>query len=149
ALLVRRSLHPAAPAGERYDVRHAPTLALGLEHLRRSRVDVLLLDLGLPDSEGRESVARLREFDERVPVVVFTGNDDPELAARAFEAGADEYLVKDDLHASLLRRTIRHAIERRRAGSQQPPLAVRAHERDPDEAQSLFHHLKNLQTCIL
>src|SRR5215510_13147852 len=117
AILVRRSLRRANGDGERFDVRHANTLAQGLEHLHRDRVDVLLLDLCLPDSEGPSTVTRLRERDGRVPLVVFTGADDPELAALAFEAGADEYLVKDGLQEELLRRTIRHAIERRRAPS--------------------------------
>jgi len=152
AILVRRSLRRTNGSRERFDVRHAATLAQGLEQLRRDPVDVLLLDLGLPDSEGPSTVATLRERDRRVPLVVFTGTDDPELAARAFEAGADEYLVKDDLHAGLLRRTIRHAIERRRAHSRAtaPPVLVRDPPRDaPRERRSVLHDLKNLHTCIL
>src|SRR5262245_11030361 len=117
AILVRRSLRLANGSGERFQLRHAATLAQGIEHLGRDPVDVLLVDLALPDSDGCRTVATLRERDRGVPLVVFTGTDDPELAARAFEAGADEYLVKGDLHAGLLRRTLRHAIERRRAHS--------------------------------
>jgi nitrogen-specific signal transduction histidine kinase/CheY-like chemotaxis protein len=148
ALLVRRSLRGVNGSLERFDLLHAATLAQGLEHLRRDPVDVLLLDLGLPDSEGSSTVAKLRERDHCVPLVVFTGIDDPELAARAFEAGADEYLVKDDLHAGLLRRTIRHAIERRRASSRGVPAPALVREA-PRDGHSLLHDLKNLQTCIL
>src|SRR5262245_45766554 len=145
ALLVRRSLRRANGDGERFDVRHANTLAQGFEQLRRDRVDVLLLDLCLPDSEGPSTVTRLRERDGRVPLVVFTGADDPALAARAFEAGADEYLVKDGLQEEFLRRTIRHAIERRRALSRGPASPAHA----PRARRSVLHDLKNLHTCIL
>jgi CheY-like chemotaxis protein len=113
AQLVGRSLRSAGSGG-RFEVRHAATLAQGLEQLRRDPADVLLLDLGLPDSDGPETVARFRERNPRVPVVVFTGSDDPALAARTFEADADEYLVKNGFDGDLLRRTIDHAIERRR-----------------------------------
>jgi signal transduction histidine kinase len=147
ALLVRRSLRPANGSDERFHLRHAATLAQGIEHLRRDPVDVLLVDLGLPDSEGLRTVATLRERDGRVPLVVFTGTDDPELAARAFAAGADEYLVKEDLQAGLLRRTLRHAIERRRT-SREAAKPAPARE-PPREGRSLLHDLKNLQTCIL
>jgi len=147
ALLVRRSLRPENGGGERFHVRHAATLAQGIEQLLRDQVDVLLVDLGLPDCDGSRTVATLRERDRCVPLVVFTGADDPELAARAFEAGADEYLVKEDLHAGLLRRTLRHAIERRRARAR---LAEETPAREaPYQGGMLLHDLKNLQTCIL
>jgi nitrogen-specific signal transduction histidine kinase len=89
-----------------------------------------------------------------VPLVVFTGDDDPELASRAFEAGADEYLVKDDLHSGLLRRTLRHAIERRRRACARGAALPEATRPAPSgearrERRSLLHDLKNLQTCIL
>jgi signal transduction histidine kinase len=147
ALVVKSSLCRDGTAAERFDVEHATTLADGIVQLDRAFVDVLLLDLRLPDSDGPETVAQLRERDDRVPVVVLTGTDDPDIAARAFEAGADEYLVKDDLQAGLLRRTIRHAIDRRRAraaeASPSPPRNSRGD-------RSLFlHDLKNLHTSIL
>src|SRR5262245_30809809 len=147
ALLVRRSLRPENGSDERFHVRHAATLAQGIEQLRRDEVDVLLVDLGLPDCEGPRTVATLRERDRCVPLVVFTGADDPELAAQAFEAGADEYLVKEDLHAGLLRRTLRHAIERRRARSREEETS--SVRELPTQGGMLLHDLKNLQTCIL
>ncbi len=146
ALVVERSLRHSGRSRQRFELEHAATLAQGIEHLSRSSVDVLLLDLCLPDSDGPVTVARLREQDPRVPLVVFTGDDDPRLAARAFEAGADEYLVKRDLHAGLLRRTIRHAIERRRARAPADPSLAP----EPTNGQrGLLHDLKNLQTSIL
>src|SRR5262245_5474492 len=125
ALEVTRSLRPQEAWHERFDVRCTRTLAQGLEHLGRDTVDVVLIDLFLPDREAEQTAARLRALDRRTPLVASTGCDDAELTARAFEAGADDLLVKGDLDAGLLRRTIRHAIERRRA-TRCAPRAARA-----------------------
>ena len=148
ALVVQRSLRHGSRARERFALKHAATLAQGIEQLSRNGVDVLLVDMGLPDSDGPATVARLREQDRRVPLIVFTGDDDPRLVARAFEAGADEYLVKCDLHTALLRRTIRHAIERRRRATPAPDPLAQAPENGNGQ-RGLLHHLKNLQTSIL
>lgn len=147
ALIVQRSLRQRGRSRTRFVLEHAGTLAQGIEHLGRSSVDVLLLDLHLPDCDGAATVERLRERDRQVPVVVFTGDHDPRLVARAFEAGADEYLVKCDLHSALLRRTIRHAIQRRRTrpGPDSRPLGSET----PDGQRGLLHDLKNLHTSIL
>jgi signal transduction histidine kinase len=147
ALVVKLSLDREGSASERFDVEHAETLADGIVRLGRAPVDVLLLDLRLPDSDGPATVAQLRKRDQHVPMVVFTGTDDPDVAARAFEAGADEYLVKDDLRAGLLRRTLRHAIERRRSCSSDLPTPGARDSRD--DQRFLLHDLKNLHTSIL
>lgn len=148
ALWVKRSLRADPASQPRFEVRHAATLAQGLEQLRREPVDVLLLDLALPDSDGPDTVARLRDREPSVPLVVFTGSDDVALAARAFAAGADEYLVKTDLDAQVLQRTLRHAIERRRlrAHAGAPPVLAPP----PDlRHRELLHDLRNLLTLIL
>jgi signal transduction histidine kinase len=146
ALVVKRSLAQEDLPGERFDVAHETTLAQGIARLLRAPVDVLLLDLTLPDSQGPATVAQLRDREPRVPMVVFTGIDDPGVAARAFAAGADDYLVKDEVHAGLLRRTLRNAIARHRAGVRREA----APERDPsDGRRMLLHDLKNLHTSIV
>jgi signal transduction histidine kinase len=147
ALAVKRSLQHRGRSRQRFALECAVTLEQGIEHLSRSAVDVLLVDLRLPDSDGAATVARLRERDPHVPLVVFTGDDDPRAAARAFEEGADEFLVKHDLHGRLLRRTLRHAIERRRACP--APDAPVAPEPSDDGRRGLLHDLKSLQTSIL
>lgn len=115
-LMVQRSLLRSPDAGgERFEVEHATTLEEGLERLRRAPADVLLLDLGLPDSDGLDTVVRARVRAPHLPLVVLTGSDDPLLAVRTREAGADGHLVKGDLGARILRRVLRQAIERRGA----------------------------------
>ena len=79
------------------------------------QVDVVLLDLGLPDSDGLETFLTLRRQDAAVPVVVLTGTADETLGMRAVQAGAQDYLVKGQVEGATLARAIRYAIERRRS----------------------------------
>jgi signal transduction histidine kinase len=144
ALEVARSLRAQEDGRHRFDVRCARTLAQGLEQL--DGVDVVLLDLCLPDSEAAQTIARIRACSASTPVVVFSGCDDAELTARALEAGADDFVVKGDLDAGHLRGTLRRAVERRGA-HRAPGPTFPPHRGDADRA--LLHHLKNVQTCIL
>ncbi|MBS0201736.1 MAG: PAS domain S-box protein [Planctomycetes bacterium] len=73
---------------------------------------VVLLDLGLPDSQGLETLRRFHRADLNIPVVVMTGSNDTALALQAVQAGAEDFLVKGRSHEQLLDRTLRYAIER-------------------------------------
>ena len=77
-------------------------------------VDAILLDLGLPDSAGLDSLARAFSAARHVPIVVLTGLDDEELGVEAVRKGAQDYLVKGQATPRLLARVIRHAVERNR-----------------------------------
>jgi signal transduction histidine kinase len=123
AALVRRSL--GAPADDPPRIQHAPSLAAGIDRLAKGDVDAVLLDLNLPDSGGVETVVRLRERDASIPLVVFTAAGDESTAVAALAAGAQDYLVKDELAGSLLRRSIRYAIERRRIAEENERLHAR------------------------
>jgi signal transduction histidine kinase len=123
AELVRRGL--AAPADERIRLEHVSALQAGIDRLAKGDVDAVLLDLNLPDSRGIDTVVRLREHDADVPIVVFTVAGDEETAVAALGAGAQDYLVKDELGGSLLQRSIRYAIERRRIARENERLAHR------------------------
>jgi signal transduction histidine kinase len=76
--------------------------------------DVVLLDLGLPDSSGIETLDAMLAVTDGAPIVVLTGLDDEGLGLDAVERGAQNYLVKDDLTPKLLQQTLRFAIERER-----------------------------------
>lgn len=78
-------------------------------------VDCVLLDLALPDSFGLEGLSKLLVAERQAAVVVLTGLADGDLGMRAVAAGAQDYLVKAEVDASLLARSIRYAIERRRS----------------------------------
>jgi signal transduction histidine kinase len=132
AALVRRDLGKGERA--QFQLHHVLALQAGFDQLDKSDVDVVLLDLNLPDSTGVETVLRLREHDPRVPIVVFTVAGDEDTAVAALDAGAQDYLVKDELGGSLLRRSIRYAIERRRIAEENDCLQRRLHEAEKMES---------------
>jgi PAS domain S-box-containing protein len=102
------------PAGE-FRLEHVELLAPGLERLGRGGVDVVLLDLGLPDSQGDATFAAVRRAAPAVPVIILTGLGDEAVAIRMVREGAQDYLVKGEVERNVLRRAIRYAIERHRA----------------------------------
>ena len=75
----------------------------------------MLLDLSLPDAEGLEALAQVRTVALDVPIIVLTGRTDEVLAVRAVHEGAQDYLIKGQVDARLLARSINYAIERKRA----------------------------------
>jgi diguanylate cyclase (GGDEF)-like protein/PAS domain S-box-containing protein len=97
------------------DLIHSENLAGALERLQRERFDVILLDLWLPDGYGTAAFAKIYGTAPSVPIVVLTGLDDEALADQLVSAGAQDYLVKGYADAKLLMRSIRYAIERKKA----------------------------------
>jgi diguanylate cyclase (GGDEF)-like protein len=92
----------------------ADRLESGIARLAKDKVDGILLDLSLPDSKGLEGVLKLRQNVTEAPIVVLTGLDDEETAIKALQAGAQDYMVKNQLNPRLLDHTLRYAIERKR-----------------------------------
>ncbi|MHB1286637.1 MAG: putative bifunctional diguanylate cyclase/phosphodiesterase [Leptospirales bacterium] len=77
------------------------------------RIDAVLLDLGLPDENGLETVRKIREADEYIPIVILSGLEDEKLAVDAIEMGAQDFLVKGTISGHLLTRSIFYAIKRK------------------------------------
>jgi PAS domain S-box-containing protein len=121
ARLIREMLNDVPAA--RLRLHHADRLAAGLERL--DGVDVVLLDLSLPDSHGLQTFQRVRERAPSVPVVVLTGLDDETVAVRAVQEGAQDYLPKGQVDGQLLVPSLRYAIERQRAEEERAQLLVR------------------------
>ena len=90
-----------------------PTLAGALAHVAVAPTDGVLLDLSLPDADGLAGVEALRAAQPHLPVVVLSGLAQDELALRAVQAGAQDYLVKGHAPGPVLVRALRHAIERK------------------------------------
>jgi diguanylate cyclase (GGDEF)-like protein/PAS domain S-box-containing protein len=88
------------------------TLADGFARLRRGGVDVILLDLNLPDSLGLTTFLRLQPKAGLVPVIVLVGQADEDLGIESVERGALDYLVKQQVVSNLLARALRYATER-------------------------------------
>ncbi|MDT8324010.1 MAG: PAS domain S-box protein, partial [Bacteroidota bacterium] len=96
------------------EVRAAGTVAEGLKLIAERVPDCILLDLNLPDSDGLDTFRRVNREAEDLPILIFSGNTDVELAVEAVRLGAQDYLVKGDAKEPLLSRSIRYAIERKR-----------------------------------
>jgi DNA-binding response OmpR family regulator len=93
----------------------ADRLSAALDRLARGGIDVVLLDLNLPDAWNLDGVSRIAADHPFVPIVVLTGLDDEEAGLKAVQAGAQDFLMKDGLDPRLLDRSLRYAIERKRA----------------------------------
>ena len=110
------------------------------EALTRLDVDCVLLDLGLPDAHGMTALERVTSQKGAPAVVVLTGLSETGVGLRAVAAGAQDYLVKGDVNPELLIRSVRYAIQRRRAESQ---------ERDLYRAQVREYETTRLERALL
>jgi PAS domain S-box-containing protein len=114
-LLLREAL--AETPSIEFVLTQVERLADGLARLREEPFDVVLLDLGLPDSSGADTLVRLHRQEPDVPVLVLTGLKDEAVGLQTLQEGAQDYLVKNQLPASLLGRSIQYAIERHRVAA--------------------------------
>jgi len=97
-------------------IDHVQRLDGVAQYLEESgHVDVILLDLNLPDSTGLETLERAASIDRKVPIIVMTGWEDESVGVEAIRKGAQDYLLKGQTSPRRLLQTIRHAIERKRA----------------------------------
>ncbi len=113
ARLLRETLRVSSCS--RASLVHVSDLGEGMERLAAGGIDCVLLDLGLRDSEGLGTFSAVRAHAADLPIIVLTGLDDQALAERAVREGAQDYLVKGQVEGELLCRSIRYAIERKRA----------------------------------
>lgn len=121
------------------EVAHAGTLAAALELLARGGLDVVLLDLGLPDSQGLATFATVHERFPAVPVLILTGRSDEDLGMVAVQGGAQDYLLKREVGGPALARSLRYAMERSRL--------LRALERAATEIHDLQRLLPICASC--
>jgi two-component system cell cycle response regulator len=111
AQAIKIMLGNADPA---FNLKISEKLMAGVEILSKKDIDVVLLDLTLPDCQELKSLEGLRDKFPELPIVVFTGIQDEELPIKALQKGAQDYLIKGEVDKKLLVRTIRYAIERNR-----------------------------------
>ncbi len=101
-----------------FDLEWKDNLSKGLKLLTEKGIDVVLLDLMLPDSAGAETFARTRASSPHAPILVLTGLDDETVAIGAVKEGAQDYLIKGHIDSNLLIHSVRYAIERMRIKEQ-------------------------------
>ena len=105
--------------GPRLRISHATSLEQALTRLAQAPdIDLIVLDLILPDAEGIVPIERIHRVAPRVPIVVLSGIADEALGQRAIAAGAQDFLHKNDFHAGSLARSLRYATERARLQNQ-------------------------------
>jgi signal transduction histidine kinase len=96
------------------ELEHASLLEAGLARIECGGIDLVLLDLSLPDSEPSRTVAAVRDADPGLPIIVVSGADDEGAKAHSIATGAQDYFVKGGTDGALLSRAIAHAVERQR-----------------------------------
>ncbi|NGZ97003.1 MAG: hypothetical protein CV089_12950 [Nitrospira sp. WS110] len=100
---------------EQFEITHVSRLSDAFKHLARARFDAVLLDLSLPDGYGLSTVRQMQAANPTIAIIVLSGLNDQTLALQAVRNGAQDYLVKGERQSDLLARSIRYAIERKRA----------------------------------
>jgi len=110
--------------GIAFDMQYADRLQPAIEYLGQHRVEVILLDLGLPDSQGLDTLKRVYSEVPELPIVVLTGLNDELIGVQAVNKGAQDYLIKGQVDTHLLRHTIRYAIERKQAEERERRLQL-------------------------
>jgi PAS domain S-box-containing protein len=98
--------------GTNFAVSHAETLAEAKGLLEKENVDVLVLDLGLPDSQGLETFMKVQKYAPNLPIVVVSGLNDESVVIETVKKGAQDYLIKDEWDAPLIVRALYYAIQR-------------------------------------
>ena len=97
-----------------FSVSHASGLSEVPDILSKENFDAVLLDLGLPESSGLETLKKVRASGMELPIIVLTGLDDDEIALDTLKEGAQDYLVKGKLNAEKIIRSVRYSIERKK-----------------------------------
>jgi two-component system KDP operon response regulator KdpE len=111
---VLRFLKPALEANN-YEMTSADTVAEGIKHIAAGALDIVLLDLGLPDGDGKDVIRRAREFSD-LPIIILSAREREAEKIEAFDLGADDYVNKPFSVGELLARirtALRHRMERK------------------------------------
>jgi signal transduction histidine kinase len=117
-------------------------------HLAKGGVDIVLLDMGLPDGHGLDTVRRAHAAAPGVPLIVLTGLDDESLAADAMKEGAQDYLIKGQIENRALPRALRHAIERHRMQTEADLIRTHQLQFKDEFLSHVSHELRSPLTAI-
>ncbi len=132
AFLVKEMLLEAAAGRNDADgnavIHHVTRLDEGIRQVAEGGFDIILSDLGLPDSQGMATVKKLAAAAQHLPIVVLTGLVDHEVGLEAVNVGAQDYLVKGQVTGEMLIRSIRYAIERKRIENEKAKVIVELQE---------------------
>ncbi len=131
-----------------FELTHLLRMKEAVLHLAKGGVDIVLLDMGLPDGHGLDTVRRVHAAAPGVPVIVLTGLDDEALAAEAMKEGAQDYLIKGQIENRALPRALRHAIERHRMQAETDLIRSDQMKFQDEFLSHVSHELRSPLTAI-
>ncbi len=127
---------------------HFLRMTEALNYLAQNDVDIVLLDMGLPDAHGMDTVRLTHAAAPGVPVIVLTGLDDEAVAAEAMKEGAQDYLIKGQIENRALPRALRHAIERHRLQTETDAIRTQQLQFKDEFLSHVSHELRSPLTAI-
>jgi signal transduction histidine kinase len=146
ARLLREMFRSEAPGSFR--LTHLLRMSEAMVHLAKGGVDIVLLDMGLPDAHGLDTVRMAHAVAPAVPLIVISGLDDEALAARAMKEGAQDYLIKGQIENRALPRALRHAIERHRMQAETDLIRTNQLQFKDEFLSHVSHELRSPLTAI-
>jgi signal transduction histidine kinase len=138
-------------SGERvgsFELTHLLRMSEAEIHLAKGGVDIILLDMGLPDGHGLETVRRAHAAAPGVPLIILTGLDDEALAAQAMTQGAQDYMIKGQIESRALPRALRHAIERHRMQTETDLIQTHQMQFKDEFLSHVSHELRSPLTAV-
>ncbi len=97
-----------------YQLVNVETLNEGLNYLKTNQIDIIILDLGLPDSNDIDTFNEVKSTNWEIPIIILTGLKDENMGINAVKKGAQDYLIKGEVDNKLLERSIVYSLERKR-----------------------------------
>jgi signal transduction histidine kinase len=131
-----------------FEITHLLRMSEAEVHLAKGGVDITLLDMGLPDGHGLDTVRRAHAAAPDIPLIILTGLDDEALAAEAMTQGAQDYLIKGQIESRALPRALRHAIDRHRMQAETDLIRTHQMEFKDEFLSHVSHELRSPLTAV-
>jgi PAS domain S-box-containing protein len=141
--------HLKAGGSDRIAVKRSEKLSAGLRRLSGGNVDVVLLDLFPPESEGLAAFLRVHESAPEIPTIVITGMDNRELADRAVDLGAWDFIVREEITGPLVVRAINEMVERRRLETEIDRIRDELDQKVRDNTREIERENSNLRRQLV
>ncbi len=130
------------------EMHHRHLLSETIDFLAKNQIDLIICDLNVTDSQGLETFIKLHQSYRDTPIIILSGDEDEALALKAVKIGAQDYLMKREVKANLLIRSIQYAIQRKNERLQAEAALKRSAEELRRRNQDLINTNEKLQDEI-